>query len=75
MLRAPSSPQLLHNDPITLNVVQIELDRCGSLRRGHVRGLDRPENFAVVAQQNDAPAAGALDELRVSLTVRREVHG
>jgi hypothetical protein len=36
------SRQLLHNDPIALNVVQLELDRCGSFRCGRVRRLDRP---------------------------------
>jgi len=39
---ASGSPQLLHNDPLTLNVVQLELDHCRRLRRGHVGGFDRP---------------------------------
>ena len=42
----------------------VELDRCGSFRRCHVRRFDRPENLALGAQQNDAPsAAHALGEL------------
>ena len=45
--------------------VQIELDRCDSFGRFRVGGLDLPENLALVAQQDHAPAAAhPLGELR-----------
>jgi hypothetical protein len=60
----PRSRQLLHHDPVALDFVQIKLDRCGSLRRRYIRRLDRAEDFAFGAQQDDPPAAAhALGEL------------
>ena len=56
------SPQLLHNDPVTLNVVQLELDHCRRLRRCHVGRLNVPKISP--AQEDHAPAAAhALGEL------------
>ena len=52
-----SSAQLLHHDPVALDFVQIKLDRCGRLGRRHIGGFDRAEDFALAAQQDDAPAA------------------
>ena len=47
------SGQLLHHDAVALDLVQIELDRCGGFCRFHIRSLDRPQNFALGAQPKD----------------------
>ena len=57
MLGGSPSYQLLHNDPIALNVLQLEPDRYCHLRRCHVGRFDRPENLPLGAQQDDTPAA------------------
>ena len=54
----------MHHDPVAPDLIQIELDHGGSLGRLRVGGLDRPENFALGAKQDDAPTpAHALGEL------------
>jgi hypothetical protein len=55
----PISRQLLHNDPVALNVVQLELDHCRRLRRS-------PLLRNRTTRQRRVRLAG------VSLTVRRE---
>ena len=73
--QTPGLTQLLHHDAIALNLIQFELDCGGSFRRLRIGCLDRPEDFALGAQQHHAPAAfHALGELGgVSLLVRRRV--
>jgi hypothetical protein len=51
------SSQFLHHDPVALNLVQLELDRCGSFGRFRIVGFDRTEDFPLGAQQDYAPAA------------------
>ena len=53
----PPSAKLLHHDPVTLDFVQVKLDRCSRLGRRHIGRFDRAEDFALVPQQHDAPAA------------------
>ena len=58
------SGEFLHHDAVALDFIQIELDRCGRLGGCHVGRFDRAEDFALVPQQDDAPAAlYALGEL------------
>ena len=60
--------QLLHHDPVALNVVQLELDRGGCLGRLRVGGLDRPQNFALGAQQHGRAyeRPNRLEEMRAA---------
>ena len=51
------SGKLLHHDPIALDFVQIKLNRCGGFRRFGVGRLDLAEDFTLVAQKDNAPAA------------------
>jgi hypothetical protein len=51
------SGEFLHHDPVALDFVQTKLDRCGCLGRRHIGRLDCAEDFALGAQQDDAPAA------------------
>jgi hypothetical protein len=53
----PPSDKFLHHDPVALDIIQIKLDRCGCLGRRHIGRLDLAEDFALGAQQDDAPAA------------------
>ena len=52
---APSR-QFLHHDAVALNLVQLKLDRGGRLGRLRIGCLDRPENLALGAMQDDASA-------------------
>ena len=51
--RPARSGEFLHHDPVALDFVQVKLDRCRCLGRRH----DRAKDFALGAQQDDAPAA------------------
>ena len=55
-LVALPSGEFLHHDPVALDFVQIELDRCRRLGRCHVGGFDLAEDFTLVTQQDDAPS-------------------
>jgi hypothetical protein len=45
------SDKLLHHDPVAVNIVQLELDRCRSLGPPHSGSLDRSQDFTLVAKR------------------------
>ena len=56
-LRVLRSTVFLHDDPRAVNFVQLKPGHGGHLRGGRVRCLNVSEDFALRAQQHDAPAA------------------
>ena len=54
---AGSPLHLLHQEPPTLLLIKLELDRSDCFGRLGVGGLDRPEHFPGFANEHDAPAA------------------